>query len=70
MREEQAEKGVMHCFSEDWETAKAALDLGFYISFSGIITFKSAGDLREVAKKVPLDRILVPHENNPIPSHQ
>ncbi len=59
MREEQAEKGVMHCFSEDWETAKAALDLGFYISFSGIITFKSAGDLREVAKKVPLDRILV-----------
>jgi Tat protein secretion system quality control protein TatD with DNase activity len=49
----------MHCFSEDWETAKAALDLGFYISFSGIITFKSAGDLREVAKKVPLDRILV-----------
>jgi TatD DNase family protein len=43
----------MHCFSEDWETAKAALDLGFYISFSGIITFKSAGDLREVARKVP-----------------
>jgi TatD DNase family protein len=49
----------MHCFSEDWDTAKAALDLGFYISFSGIITFKSAGDLLEVAKKVPLDRILV-----------
>jgi TatD DNase family protein len=59
MQEEQAEQGVMHCFSEDWDTAKAALDLGFYISFSGIITFKSAGDLREVAKKVPLDRILV-----------
>ncbi|CAB9541128.1 Uncharacterized metal-dependent hydrolase YcfH [Bathymodiolus brooksi thiotrophic gill symbiont] len=59
MREERAEKGVMHCFSEDWETAKAALDLGFFISFSGIITFKSAGDLREVAKKVPLDRILM-----------
>jgi Tat protein secretion system quality control protein TatD with DNase activity len=37
MREERAEKGVMHCFSEDWETAKAALDLGFYISFSGPI---------------------------------
>jgi TatD DNase family protein len=59
MQEEQAEQGVMHCFSEDWDTAKAALDLGFYISFSGIITFKSADDLREVAKKVPLDRILV-----------
>lgn len=59
MQSEKAEQGVMHCFSEDWGTAKAALDLGFYISFSGIITFKSAGDLREVAKKVPLDRILV-----------
>ncbi len=59
MREEKAEKGVMHCFSEDWETAKAAMDLGFYISFSGIVTFKNAEDLREVAKKVPLDRILV-----------
>lgn len=59
MQEEQAEKGVMHCFSEDWDTAKAALDLGFYISFSGIITFKSAESLRAVAKKVPLDRILV-----------
>ncbi|RUM84320.1 MAG: DNAase, partial [Candidatus Thioglobus sp.] len=42
MQQEQAQAGVMHCFSEDWETAKAALDLGFYISFSGIITFKSA----------------------------
>ncbi|SMN11966.1 Putative deoxyribonuclease YcfH [uncultured Candidatus Thioglobus sp.] len=59
MQEEKAEQGVMHCFSEDWETAKAALDLGFYISFSGIITFKSASELRDVAKKVPLDRILV-----------
>jgi TatD DNase family protein len=59
MRAEKAEQGVMHCFSEDWETAKAALDLGFYISFSGIITFKSAEDLREVAKKVPSDRLLV-----------
>ncbi len=59
MQQEQAKAGVMHCFSEDWETAKAALDLGFYISFSGIITFKGAADLREVAKKVPADRLLV-----------
>lgn len=59
MNEEQAKNGVMHCFSEDWATAQAALDLGFYISFSGIITFKNAHDLREVAKKVPLDRLLV-----------
>jgi TatD DNase family protein len=59
MQKERAEKGVMHCFSEDWDTAKAALDLGFYISFSGIITFKNADELRAVAKKVPLDRILV-----------
>ena len=59
MQAEKAEQGVMHCFSEDWDTAKAALDLGFYISFSGIVTFKSANELREVAKKVPLDRILV-----------
>lgn len=59
MREEHAEQGVMHCFSEDWETAKAALDLGFYISFSGIITFKNADALRTVAAKVPLDRLLV-----------
>ncbi len=59
MQAEKAEQGVMHCFSEDWETAKAALDLGFYISFSGIITFKNAENLREVAKKVPSDRLLV-----------
>lgn len=51
--------GVMHCFSEDWETAEKALDLGFYISFSGIVTFKSAENLREVARKVPLDQILI-----------
>jgi TatD DNase family protein len=49
----------MHCFSEDWETAATALDLGFYISFSGIVTYKNADDLREVARKVPADRILV-----------
>ncbi len=51
--------GVMHCFVEDWESAQKAMDLGFYISFSGIVTFKTAGDLREVAAKVPLDRILI-----------
>lgn len=61
MREEGAEEagGVMHCFTETWETARAALDLGFYISFSGIVTFRNANALREVAVKVPLDRILV-----------
>ncbi|RUA05424.1 MAG: DNAase [Gammaproteobacteria bacterium] len=59
MREEKAEKGVIHCFSEDWDMAKKAMDLGFYISFSGIVTFKSAKELQEVAKKMPLDRILV-----------
>ncbi|MDA7970112.1 MAG: TatD family hydrolase [Gammaproteobacteria bacterium] len=50
---------VMHCFAEDWPTASRALDLGFYISFSGILTFKNAGALREVAKKTPPDRMLV-----------
>jgi TatD DNase family protein len=51
--------GVFHCFTETLEVARAALDLGFYISFSGILTFKSAGDLREVASFVPLDRLLI-----------
>lgn len=51
--------GVMHCFAEDWKTAEKALDIGFYISFSGIVTFKSAEQLREVARKVPMDRVLV-----------
>lgn len=51
--------GVMHCFSEDWETAKLALDLGFYISFSGVVTFKNTAALQEVAKLMPADRILV-----------
>lgn len=61
MQEEGADQcgGVMHCFTESWETARAALDIGFYVSFSGILTFKSAAALREVAAKVPLDRILV-----------
>ncbi len=59
LQNENAQSGVMHCFTEDWETAKAALDLGFYISFSGILTFNNANDLREIAKKVPADRLLV-----------
>lgn len=51
--------GVMHCFTDDWPVARLALDLGFYISFSGIVTFKNADKIREVALKTPLDRILV-----------
>ena len=51
--------GVMHCFTESWEVASAALDLGFYLSFSGIVTFKSASALKDVARKVPLDRLLI-----------
>lgn len=55
----QAAGGVFHCFTETAEVARAALDLGFYISFSGILTFKKAQDLREVARFVPLDRLLI-----------
>jgi len=51
--------GIIHCFTEDWDYAKKALDLGFYISFSGIVTFKNAQDIKEVAKKVPADRFLI-----------
>ncbi|HTO19251.1 MAG TPA: TatD family hydrolase [Pseudomonas sp.] len=51
--------GVLHCFTEDWEMARAALDLGFYISLSGIVTFRNADSLREVARQVPADRLLV-----------
>ena len=61
LQEQGAEQcgGVMHCFTESWEMAQQALDLGFYISFSGIITFNSAAALREVVKKVPEDRLLI-----------
>jgi len=61
MREENAQKigGVMHCFTESLEVALQAIELGFYISFSGIVTFKNALPLKEVARHVPLDRILV-----------
>jgi TatD DNase family protein len=51
--------GVLHCFTESWEMAAAALDLNFYISFSGIVTFRNAEPLREVVRQVPLDRLLV-----------
>jgi len=51
--------GIIHCFTENWETAQRALDIGFYISLSGIVTFKNAVELQEVARKLPLDRILI-----------
>ena len=61
LREERAEEvgGVMHCFVDDWDTASAAMDLGFFISLSGIVTFKSAKELQRVAERVPLERLLV-----------
>ena len=61
MREEGAAEagGVMHCFTESWEVARAALEMNFYISFSGIVTFRTAETLREVAKQVPADRLLI-----------
>lgn len=61
LREERAEEagGVMHCFTENWEMASQALDLGFYISFSGIITFRNADELRAVAARVPQERLLI-----------
>ncbi|MCW8127184.1 TatD family hydrolase [Microbulbifer halophilus] len=51
--------GVLHCFTESWEMAKAAMDQNYYISLSGIVTFKKAEELREVARKIPLERLLV-----------
>jgi TatD DNase family protein len=61
LRDERARDvgGVLHCFTESWEMAKSGMDLGFYVSFSGIITFKSAAELRDVARRVPLDRLLI-----------
>lgn len=61
LQEEKAQNigGVMHCFSETWDVAQQALDLNFYLSFSGILTFKNATVLHEVAKKAPLDRVLI-----------
>lgn len=59
IRAEKSTHGILHCFTEDWATAKAVLDCGYYISFSGIVSFKNAQDLRDVAKQVPLDRLLI-----------
>ncbi|PCL21062.1 DNAase [Snodgrassella alvi] len=59
LHENQAQQGVIHCFTEDTAFAKAVLDLGFYISFSGIVTFKNARQIQEACRYVPLDRILV-----------
>jgi TatD DNase family protein len=61
MREERAGEagGVMHCFTETWDVAQAALDLGFHVSFSGIVTFKNAVALKDVARRVPLARMLI-----------
>lgn len=61
LKEEGADAvgGVMHCFTEDWDTARQALDLGFYISFSGIVTFASAAQIQEVARRVPETRYMI-----------
>lgn len=61
LKEEGAEtcSGVLHCFTEDWEMAKRAIDQNFYISFSGIVTFQNAKELKEIAQKIPLDRMLI-----------
>ncbi len=61
MREEGAREagGVMHCFTESWDVASAAMDMGFFISFSGIVTFKNATELQDVALQVPLERLLI-----------
>ncbi|GMN89685.1 TatD family hydrolase [Francisella sciaenopsi] len=61
LKSENVEKcgGILHCFTEDYDMAKKALDMGMYISFSGILTFKNAKDIQETAKKLPLDRILI-----------
>ncbi|MDC9725116.1 MAG: TatD family hydrolase [Gammaproteobacteria bacterium] len=61
LEQEGAEQagGIIHCFTENWDTAQRALDIGFYISLSGIVTFKNAVELQDVAKKLPLDRILI-----------
>ncbi|NVJ60277.1 MAG: TatD family hydrolase [Gammaproteobacteria bacterium] len=51
--------GVLHCFTEDWDMAKQAIDVGYFVSISGIVTFRQADNVREMAKKIPLDRLLV-----------
>ena len=61
LREERASEvgGVLHCFTEDWDMARVAMDMNFHISFSGIVTFKNAQQLKDVARKMPADRMLV-----------
>ena len=61
LKEEGADQcgGVLHCFTEDWEMAEQALELNFYISFSGIVTFKNAEQIKDVARRVPNDRFLI-----------
>lgn len=61
MREEKAHEcgGVMHCFTEDWEVAQGAMEQGFYISLSGIVTFKNARVVQDVASRMPMDRLLI-----------
>jgi TatD DNase family protein len=61
LRDERAHEvgGVMHCFTESWDVASAAMDLGFHISFSGIVSFRNAATLHDVARRVPLERMLI-----------
>jgi len=61
LREQNAEVvgGVLHCFTEDWDMAKQVIELGFYISISGIVTFHQADNVREMAKMIPADRLLI-----------
>ena len=59
LKAEKCEHGIIHCFTEDYAFAKTALDMGLYISFSGIVSFKKSVELQDVAKKLPLDRLLI-----------
>ncbi|MDO4896950.1 MAG: TatD family hydrolase [Moraxella sp.] len=59
LKAEKCEHGIIHCFTEDYDFAKTVLDLGLYISFSGIVSFKKSVELQDVAKKLPLDRLLI-----------
>jgi TatD DNase family protein len=59
LRDCRVEKGILHCFTEDWETARAGIELGLYVSLSGIVSFANAEALREVARQLPLDRLLI-----------
>ena len=72
LRENDADRvgGVLHCFTEDWDMAKQAIDLGFYISISGIVTFRQAENVREMAKKIPAERLLIETDSpwlSPVP---